>query len=143
MSGASFLDSNVLIYTDDHDAPRKQQIALSLVEAGHAGRSTFVSTQTLEEYFAAATRKLRVPAEVARRKIELFAQLQVVLITVDDVLAAIDLHRLHQLSFWDALLVQTARRAGCTTLLTEDLQDGRRFDRLVVRNPFAAMPAER
>ncbi len=136
MSGASFLDSNVLIYTDDHDAPEKQAIALSLVEAGQADRNTFVSTQTLEEYFSAATNKLKVPATTARRKVELFAQLQVVLISVDDVLAAIDLHRLHQISCWDALLVQTARRAGCTTLLTEDLQDGRRFDGLVVRNPF-------
>jgi predicted nucleic acid-binding protein len=136
MNGASFLDSNVLVYTDDHDAPEKQAIALSLVEAGQANRDAFVSTQTLEEYFSAVTKKLKVPSATARRKIELFAQLQIVLITVDDVLAAIDVHRLHQISFWDALLVQTARRAGCTTLLTEDLQDGRRFDGLVVRNPF-------
>jgi predicted nucleic acid-binding protein len=95
-----------------------------------------VSTQTLEEYFSAATKKLKVPAATARGKVDLFAQLQVALITVDDVLGAIDVHRLHQVSFWDALLVQIARRAGCTTLLTEDLQDGRRFDGLVVRNPF-------
>ena len=78
-----------------------------------------------------------MPAEIARRKVELFSQLNVVLIAVDDILGAIDLHRLHRISFWDALLVQTARRAGCTTLLTEDLQDGRRFDGIVVRNPFA------
>lgn len=138
MSGASFLDSNVLIYTDDHAAPEKQAIALSLVEAGHANRGSFVSTQVLEEYFSAATKKLKVPAEVARAKIELFAQLNVVLISVEDVLAAIDLHRLHRISFWDALLVQSARRAGCATLLTEDLQDGRRFDGVLIRNPFAA-----
>jgi len=137
MSGDSFLDSNVLIYTDDHDAPEKQAIALSLVEAGQANRDAFVSTQVLEEYFSATTKKLKVPAEIARGKIELFAQLHVVLISVEDVLAAIDLHRLHRMSFWDALLVQTARRAGCATLLTEDLQDGRRFDGVLIRNPFA------
>jgi predicted nucleic acid-binding protein len=136
MSGASFLDSNILVYTDDHDAPDKQAIALALVEAGQTNRDAFVSTQTLEEYFSAATKKLKVPAATARAKVELFAQLQVVLITVDDVLGAIDVHRLHQISFWDALLVQAARRAGCATLLTEDLQDGRRFDGLVIRNPF-------
>lgn len=138
MNGASFLDSNVLIYTDDHAAPAKQAIALSLVEAGQAKRNSFVSTQVLEEYFSAATKKLKVPAEIARAKIELFAQLNVVLISVDDVLAAIDLHRLHRISFWDALLVQSARRSGCATLLTEDLQDGRRFDGVLIRNPFAA-----
>jgi predicted nucleic acid-binding protein len=138
MSGPSlFLDSNVLIYTDDHDAPDKQAVALALVEAGQADRKTCVSTQVLEEYFSAATKKLGVSAEIARGKIELFGQLIVVLITFDDILGAIDLHRLHRIAFWDALLVQSARRAGCTTLLTEDLQDGRSFDGVVVRNPFA------
>jgi predicted nucleic acid-binding protein len=140
MSGPSFLDSNVLIYTDDHDAPDKQAVALALVEAGRADRKTFVSTQVLEEYFSAATKKLGVPADIARGKIELFGQLIVVLITFDDILGAIDLHRLHRMAFWDALLVQSARRAGCTTLLTEDLQDGRSFDGVVVRNPFATWP---
>lgn len=135
---ARFLDSNVLVYTDDHGAPEKQAIALALVEAGQANRETFVSTQVLEEYFSAATKKLKVPAEIARAKIELFAQLHVAMISVEDVLAAIDLHRLHRISFWDALLVQSARRSGCATLLTEDLQDGRRFDGVVIRNPFAA-----
>lgn len=138
MSGASFLDSNVLIYTDDHGSPEKQAIALSLVEAGQANRDTFVSTQVLEEYFSATTKKLKVPADIARAKIELFAQLHVVLISVEDVLAAVDLHRLHHISFWDALLLQSARRAGCSTLLTEDLQAGRRFDGVLIRNPFAA-----
>jgi predicted nucleic acid-binding protein len=140
MNGASFLDSNVLIYTDDHDAPDKQAVALALVETGQVDRTMFVSTQVLEEYFSAATKKLGVPAEVARAKVELFGQLSLVLITVDDILGAIDLHRLHHVSFWDALVVQSARRAGCTTLLTEDLQDGRRFDGVLVRNPFANQP---
>lgn len=137
MSGASFLDSNVLIYTDDHDAPDKQAVALAFVEAGQVDQKTFVSTQVLEEYFAAATKKLGVPAEIARGKVELFGRLNLVLITLDDILGGIDLHRLHRISFWDGLLVQSARRAGCTTLLTEDLQNGRRFDGVVVRNPFA------
>lgn len=133
---ASFLDSNVLVYTDDHDAPAKQAIALALVEAAHLEGTAFISTQVLEEYFSAATRKLKVPVPIARAKVELFARLHVALIEVDDILAAIDLQRLHQLSFWDALLVQSARRAGCAELLTEDLQDGLRIDRLVIRNPF-------
>ena len=133
---ASFLDSNVLVYTDDHDAPAKQAIALALVEAAHAEGAAFISTQVLEEYFSAATRKLKVPVPIARAKVELFARLHVAVIEVDDILAAIDLQRLHQLSFWDALLVQSARRSGCAELLTEDLQDGRRIDRLVIRNPF-------
>jgi predicted nucleic acid-binding protein len=32
MSARSFLDTNILLYTDDHDEPRKQKLALSLLE---------------------------------------------------------------------------------------------------------------
>jgi predicted nucleic acid-binding protein len=42
-----------------------------------------------------------------------------------------------KLSFWDGLIVESARTAQCTVLYTEDLQNGRTFDGLTVRNPFA------
>jgi predicted nucleic acid-binding protein len=136
MGARSFLDTNVLLYTDDHDEPRKQRIALGLVERSRTDGSGVVSTQVLQEYFVAATRKLGVPADVARRKVELFSHLSVVGIDVADVLAAVDLHRLHSISFWDALIVRAARESGCTTLHTEDLQDGWKIDGLIVENPF-------
>jgi len=95
-----------------------------------------VSLQILQEYFAAATRKLGVEAAIARRKVELFANYHLVVLDVDDVLAAIDLHRLHQLAFWDALVVRAARQGGCSVLYTEDLQDGRSIDGVTIVNPF-------
>ena len=78
--------------------------------------------------------------QVARRKVELFANLQVVVIGVDDIVAAIDLHRLHQIAFWDALIVRTALQGGCSILYSEDLQAGRRFDGLEIVNPFNSTP---
>jgi len=48
------------------------------------------------------------------------------------------LHQHHSLAFWDALIVQAALDAGCDVLLTEDMQHGRRFGELEVRNPFIA-----
>jgi len=42
----------------------------------------------------------------------------------------------HRLSWWDALVVAAAQQARCTTLLTEDLQDGLELDGLRVVNPF-------
>src|SRR6266478_4981298 len=103
MSARSFLDTNILLYTDDRDDPRKEKVALSLIERCRIDRTGVVSTQILQEYFASATRKLAVPAEVARRKLQLFARFPVVKIDVPDILAAVDLHRLHSISFWDAL----------------------------------------
>ena len=136
MSVRSFLDTNVLIYTDDQDEPRKQKAALALIERYRKENNAVISTQVLQEYFAAVTRKLSVPAPIARRKLEIFAHLAVVRIEVPDILAAIDLHRLHSISFWDALIIRAAQEAGCSVLFTEDLQDGWRIDGLEVSNPF-------
>ena len=138
MSAGSFVDANVLVYTDDHRDPKKQEAALGLIEELRARRSGFLSTQVLEEYFVAATRKLGVAADIARAKVELFSELNLLVIELPDVLGAIDLHRLHQISFWNALLIACARRAGCATILTEDLQHGRRFDGVLIRNPFSS-----
>ena len=55
------------------------------------------------------------------------------------VLDAIALHQRHHISLWDALIIEAAQQARCTTLLTEDLQDGRRFGDLGIEDPFAAV----
>ena len=60
-------------------------------------------------------------------------------VELDDVLAAIDLYRLHTLSLWDALVVRAAQQARCVRLYSEDLQHGRRFGGVEVVNPFAEM----
>lgn len=137
MSERSFLDTNILIYTDDHANPDKQRVALDLVDRAFAQRSGVVSTQVLQEYFAAATRNLGVDATLARRKVELFARLDTVQVSVELVLSGIDLHRLHAISFWDALIVRAALDAGCTVLLSEDMQAGQRIAGLRIANPFA------
>jgi predicted nucleic acid-binding protein len=46
------------------------------------------------------------------------------------------------LSFWDALVVSAANRAGCAYLLTEDLEDGSEFEGTRVVNPFLHSAAE-
>ena len=137
MPARSFLDTNVLIYTDDHDEPDKQAVALDLVAGLRTAGSGVVSTQVLQEYFAVATRKLGVPPATARRKVELLARHEVVVLETGHVLAAIDLTRLHEISFWDALIVQAAKAANCSVLYTEDLHHGATFEGLAIVNPFA------
>jgi len=79
-----------------------------------------------------------VDARIARRKVELLAEFDVVSPELADILAAIDLHRLHGLSFWDALVVRSAKQAGCSVLLTEDFQHGREMEGLRIVNPFVS-----
>lgn len=136
MSARSFLDSNILIYTDDGAAPEKQARALEVVERCRIERSGTVSTQVLQEYFVTVTKKLKVPAEIARQKTEIFGRFELVQIGFEDILAAIDLYRIHQLSFWDALIVRAALLADCSVLFSEDLQTGRKIEGLEILNPF-------
>lgn len=136
-AGRSFLDTDVLVYTDDLDSPGKQRRALDLVIECQRHRNGVVSIQILQEYFVTATRKLGVTAEIARRKAEIFGGLHVVRPSLEDAVSAIDLHRLHRVSFWDALVVRAALVSGCVRLYSEDLQPGRRFQGLEIVNPFA------
>jgi predicted nucleic acid-binding protein len=132
----SFFDTNVLIYADDKAAPAKQRRALELLAEHRRAGSGVVSLQVLQEYFVTVTRKLQVDARTARRKVELLAEFDVATLDVADILAAIDLTRLHAFSFWDALIVRSAQQTGCGILLTEDMQHARELDGLRIVNPF-------
>jgi predicted nucleic acid-binding protein len=138
MPARSFFDTNVLIYADDKAAPTKQRKALDLVAEHRRARTGVVSLQVLQEYFVAVTRKLGVDAAIARRKVELIAEFDVASPDVSDILAAIDLNRLHGFSFWDALILRAAKQAGCNVLLSEDMQALREVDGVRIVNPFSA-----
>jgi predicted nucleic acid-binding protein len=138
MSARSFFDTNVLVYADDKAALAKQRRALELVAEHRRAGTGVVSVQVLQEYFVTVTRKLKVDPLVARRKVELLAEFDVAAPGVDDILAAIDLHRLHGFSFWDALVVRAAKQSGCTVLFSEDLQEAREVDGVRIMNPFSS-----
>lgn len=137
MSVREFLDTNVLVYAHDDRDPRKQAAARALIRRLLRERCGVVSLQVLQEFFAIATRKLGLRDEHAKQEVLEYSRFEVIALRLPDVVAAIDLHRLHQFSIWDALIVRAAMNGRCRTLHTEDLQDGYVVDTLAVRNPFA------
>jgi predicted nucleic acid-binding protein len=136
MRARSFFDTNVLVYADDKAARAKQRRALDLIAEHRRARTGVVSLQVLQEYFVTVTRKLHLDPRIARRKVELIAEFDVASPEVADILAAIDLHRLHGVSFWDALVLRAAKQAGCSILLSEDMQGNREIDGVQIVNPF-------
>lgn len=133
----AFLDTNVLVYADDADAGEKRAKAQALLLSALATGDAVISTQVLQEYFSVATRKLSVPGDAAQKRVEILAALVAVTIDAGHVIESIKLHRLYNLSFWDALIIHAARRAGCDRLLTEDLQAGQSIEGVEIVNPFA------
>lgn len=132
----TFFDTNILVYADDLAAGQKRERALSVLDQHIRAGMAVVSTQVLQEFYAIATRKLGVSPEVARAKVAILGRLDLVQVDLGLILGAIDVQRLHQVSFWDALIVRAASVAGCRLLFSEDLQDGRLIDELRIVNPW-------
>jgi predicted nucleic acid-binding protein len=132
----TFLDSNILLYADDAKDERKRDLALALILHHRQQRTGVVSVQVLQEYFANATSKLKVSIDEARYKVQFHSRFQVVEPSALDVVAAIDLHSVHRISFWDAMILHSAKQAGCRVLLTEDLQHRQTIDGVRIVNPF-------
>ena len=134
MSAADFFDTNVLLYLLSADTAKADR-----AEALLAGGGT-VSVQVLNEFAAVASRKLRLPwAEVREVLATLRSVCALVPVTGDTHDGALHLAERHGLSFYDALIVAAALQAGCSTLHSEDMQDGQVFERrLTIRNPFPA-----
>jgi predicted nucleic acid-binding protein len=132
----SFFDTNVLVYADDEANPAKQRKAIDLIKEHLRGRTGAVSLQILQEYFVAAERKFKLDSGLLRQKIEVYSRFFVAEPRISDVIAAIDIHRLNRVSFWDALVLRMAKQAGCTVLLTEDLNHGQVLDGVRIVNPF-------
>jgi predicted nucleic acid-binding protein len=142
MKGLAFFDTNILIYADDAPSPEKQSRAIRLITEDQRRGTAVISLQVMQEYFAAVTRKLGVDPELAQRKVQLLAAGRVVRLIEGDVIAAIELHRLTRVSFWDALIIHAARLAGAVVLYSEDLQHGAVLGGVPIVNPFRERASE-
>ena len=131
-----FLDTNVLVYLFDSDAPEKQARAREILREERD--RLVVSVQVLGEFYVTVTRKLAVPltVEAAARAVDALCELQVQALHPNLARSAVRRSRSSRLSYWDALIVETALDAGARVLFTEDLQDGRVIDSLRIVNPF-------
>lgn len=132
----SFIDTNVLVYADSSDAPAKQGRATALIAQQLREGSGVISTQVLHEFVNAALRKLSLPLSIIRDRLRVYGRFETINASPAAVSEALDLHALHQISFWDALIVQAARQSGCVQLLTEDLQSNALSGGVRVVNPF-------
>jgi predicted nucleic acid-binding protein len=134
-----FFDTNVLVYLFDADAADKRKKARALFQKHSEAGDILLSTQVLQEFYVAVTRKLARPldAAAAAQAVSSFGELPLVQIDSQLILSAIHRSRNNQLSFWDALIVQAAIEGRARTLYSEDMESGQLLDNLRVVNPFS------
>ncbi len=138
MSGKYFLDSNVLIYSFD-GTPTKAQRAEELIAEALTTSSGVISYQVVQEFFNFAFRRAARPMKTPDAEQFLDAVLRPLLSVHSSpalYVEALHLHGRYQLAWYDCLIVAAAMQANCDILYSEDLQDGQRFGRMQVKNPF-------
>lgn len=130
MRANAFVNTNVLVYAHDSSAGVKYEQGKSLVRQLWADKAEVVSTQVLQEFYVTVRKKVLHPSDVvtAKRWLSHYVNWRVIENDGSAVLQAIEFEQRYQLSFWDALIVQAANRAG-TTLLYGEVR---------IENPFLA-----
>ncbi|HSV97778.1 MAG TPA: PIN domain-containing protein [Spirochaetota bacterium] len=137
MKNKVFLDTNVLVYSIDSDARKKRDVARTLLGNVFKEGNGFLSTQVLQEFFVAATRKLGMEPLEAKELIRAWGRYNVITVTREIIEEAVDISILNRLSYWDGAIIASARAAGCGVLYTEDLSHEQVIGGVRIENPFA------
>jgi predicted nucleic acid-binding protein len=140
MTGKVFFDTNVLVYAFDPSDPRKQTIARNLIRNYGSAGNLYLSTQVLQEFYMVTTRVKRqlLTKELASEVVSDLAEYPVVTLDSQLIKQAMQRHQGKAFSFWDSLVVEAALSSGCSTLYSEDMQDGLMINNVLqISNPFA------
>jgi len=139
MSAKSFVDTNVVLYAYDRKSGMKQFRAQSILEELWSEKTGVLSMQVLQEFYVNVTRKIAspLPRETAR-KIALKYAAWCVETGPAEIASAFSIEDQTKISFWDALIVASALKAGAGRIFSEDLNHGQRIAGILIVNPFAA-----
>jgi predicted nucleic acid-binding protein len=132
----SFFDTNILLYIYSDADPDKQKRARELYREHASSGAILVSTQVIQEFYAAATRKLALPRLTVRALTEALFELPLVIVTPTHIHSAMDNELRYQISFWDGLILAKAEAGGAEVLYTEDLNGGQQYGGVLAQNPF-------
>ena len=130
-------DSNILAYAADPAAGERNLRSSDLLARAMRRQICTQALQSFCEFFSVVTRKTGVDAAAAAEMVAAWSAAVVVEpARPEDLDTAMRAVRDYRLSFWDAMLWATVRRAGVKLLISEDFQDGRSIEGVRVINPF-------
>lgn len=138
MSGADFLDTNVVVYAYDDRSPQKQEVARHLLKGGISGKIV-ISAQVLAEFAATMLHKVSPAATEAAvmTALDALSNLRVVTPDAELVRRAVEARAAYGIHFYDGMIVAAAERAGCQRILSEDFNAGQEYFGVAVMNPFS------
>ncbi len=136
--GRQFVDTNVFVYAYDRQNEAKQRLARELLKQLWENRRGCVSIQVLQELYVTMTKKVAVPLQpgVVAGIISDLSTWNCHKPDVNDILDAISVQQRYKTSFWDAMILNSARKMGCRVLWSENFNTGQVYEEVLVLNPF-------
>jgi predicted nucleic acid-binding protein len=133
-----FVDTNILVYAHDASAGEKHIKAKKLITDLWSSQEGCLSIQVLQELYVTLTKKVTYPLkpETTADIIHHLGQWAIHTPYAEDILKAIDIQQQYNLSFWDAMIVCSARSTNCDILWSEDFNSGQIYEGVKVINPF-------
>ena len=134
-----FVDTNILVYCMDDSNKKRKARCRTLVETLVGELYGVLSTQVLQEFYVAATKKLGADPLAVKDILHSLRRFETVVITPEIIKEAIDCSLINRLSFWDSLIVVAAESARCERIWTEDLNDGQVIRGVRIENPLKGL----
>jgi predicted nucleic acid-binding protein len=133
-NGLSFVDTNIFVYRASSQDNEKRERAILLLDSIKFG----LSTQVLQEFYVTAIhpKKLRHSHDEALEVIEALLQFPIHIVDLSTIQDALGVKEKYVISYWDAVVIASAKAMGCETVYTEDLNDGQSYDGVRAVNPF-------
>lgn len=139
---AVFVDTHVLLYSEDGADAARQARAIDWLRTLWLSRRGRLSTQVLNEFYVNATRTLRpaMPPGDARAEIRRYQRWRPWAIDHATVETAWAVESRFGLGYWDALIVAAAQAQGCQWLLSDSLPHDHQIDSVKILDPFLVGP---
>jgi predicted nucleic acid-binding protein len=131
----AFLDTCILVYVWDTRDPDKHRLAVEFLRM--QGQRLVISSQVCQEFASVMLKRIGATNDDVHSCIEFLRKfLGYLPIEIEQIQGAVMLSAKSKISFWDALIVESAAASGCKILYTDDLNHRQTIRGVKIVNPF-------
>ena len=131
-----FIDTNVWVYALSAQNHAKKKAAVNLIAKSYREDVICVSSQVLKEFANFAFKKTTKSAAEINAMLSKIGSYSFVADTRELITNGVIGKETWQVGFYDALMIAAANKAGCSTIFTEDLNNGQKYGNVTAVNPF-------
>ena len=139
MNAEFFLDTNILVNSFDDENPAKRKRSRELIQHALSSGKGAISWQVMQEFMNVALHKWQKPLSHNAASLYIDSVLQPlcrVFPSINLYSSALRISEQTKFAYYDSLIIASAISSGASELYTEDIRESRKFEGLVIKNPY-------